>query len=291
MFNFYSFFFKFSTIVLLFYDENNHLKDNQINYKYNSETTLLKSLFIAHLWLLPISFIAYFITMMVESCIVISIKKIMNLKYVPISKILILYGGFGTIFTAIFSLITTFISCGKRNDDIYDEYDYLCLVVDNNGDRYIENYKVYFTKYILKDLLFDLLLYSLLRGIFNGLYRLYLLKYVQNLSPVFKSFSYPLVFLSHKLILVFQVKSKEPMKFLNARFFLDFSSDVTAIIGFLIYLEIIELNFCNLNKNLRKYIISRGKIESHNIGDNIENESIVSEDNEVNEGEDIKELY
>ena len=229
--------------------------------------------------------------MMVESCIVISIKKIMNLKYVPISKILFLYGGLGTIFTAIFSLITTFISCSKRNDDIYDIYDYLCLVLDNNGDRYIENFKVYFTNHILKDLLLDLLLYSLLRGIFNGLYRLYLLKYVQNLSPVFKSFSYPLVFLSHKLILVFQVKSKEPMKFLNARFFLDFSSDVTAIIGFLIYLEIIELNFCNLNKNLRKYIISRGKIESHNIGDNIENESIVSEDNEVNEVEDIKDVY
>ena len=118
--------------------------------------------------------------MALESYIVISIKKIMNLKYVPISKILILYGGFGTIFTAIFSLITTFISCSKRNDDIYDIYDYLCLVVDNNGDRYIENFKVYFTNHILKDLLLDLLLYSLLRGIFNGLYRLYLLKYVQN---------------------------------------------------------------------------------------------------------------
>ena len=80
----------------------------------------------------------------------------MNLKYVPISKILFLYGGLGTIFTAMFSLITTFISCSKRNDDIYDMYDYLCLVLDNNGDRYIENFKVYFTNHILKDLLLDL---------------------------------------------------------------------------------------------------------------------------------------
>ena len=101
---------KLSSIDLFFYDENNYLKNGQINYKYNSETTLLKSLFVAHAWLLLVSFIFYFITMTLESYIVISIKNIMDLKYIPISKILILYGGFGTIFTAIFSLITAFIS-------------------------------------------------------------------------------------------------------------------------------------------------------------------------------------
>ena len=44
-------------------------------------------------------------------------------------------------------------------------------------------------------------------------------------------------------------------------FLIDFSSDITAIIGFLIYLEIIELNFCKLNKDLRKNIIMRGEID------------------------------
>ena len=60
---------------------------------------------------------------------------------------------------------------------------------------------------------------------------------------------------------MYQINSNEPRKYLNASFFIDFSSDITAIIGFLIYLEIIELNFCKLNKDLRKNIIMRGEID------------------------------
>ena len=40
---------------------------------------------------------------------------------------------------------------------------------------------------------------------------------------------------------------------------MDISGDIASIIGFLIYLEIIELNFCKLNYNLKKNIISRGE--------------------------------
>ena len=61
----------------------------------------------------------------------------MDLKYVQISQLLIIYGIFVTLFDAIFSLNTTFISCGKRKGDIYDIYDYQFLVKDGDGDRYI----------------------------------------------------------------------------------------------------------------------------------------------------------
>ena len=267
---------KTATIILLFSDEKNYLKNDKTNYKYDNESTLLKSLFVVHAWLFPISFIIYFIKMIMDSYIIISIKKIMDLKYVSISKILIIYGGFGTLFTALFCLVTTYIPCGKRNNDVYDIYDYQFLVVDDEGNRFIENYKVYFGQYFLK----DLLLFSFIRGIENGLYKLFLLKYVQNLNPVFKSFSYSLIYIMHKFILVFQVKSNEPMKYLNARFFLDFASDFAAIIGFLIYLEIIELNFCNLNLNLRKYIIIRSKLDSTDM-ENDNEISILSEDDEM----------
>ena len=42
---------------------------------------------------------------------------------------------------------------------------------------------------------------------------------------------------------------------------LDESGDIGSIIGFLIYLEIIELNFCGFNFNLKKNIIERSKID------------------------------
>lgn len=248
---------KVATMVLFFCNENNHLKDGEINYKYNDEDGHFKSLFVAHGWLFPISFALYFITMVMDSYITISIKKIMDVKYVSITYILIIYGAFGAFFTLLFSSVVTFISCGKKNDKIYDIYDYICQVVDENNDRYIENYRVYFSMNIGIDLF-----YSLLRGIANGLYYLFMLKYVQTLSPVFKSFRFPMMYFLQKSILLYHIKSDEPMKFLNARFFIDLSSDFTAFICFLIYLEIIELHFCNLNKNLRKYIIMRANIES-----------------------------
>ena len=47
----------------------------------------------------------------------------------------------------------------------------------------------------------------------------------------------------------------------TAKFLLDISGDITSILGFLVYLEILELNFCKFNYNLRNYIISRAESE------------------------------
>ena len=45
---------------------------------------------------------------------------------------------------------------------------------------------------------------------------------------------------------------------------MDESVDTASIIGLIIYLEMIELNFCGLNYNLKKNIIIRGKDEYKN---------------------------
>ena len=46
---------------------------------------------------------------------------------------------------------------------------------------------------------------------------------------------------------------------------IDLFSDLMSIIGFLIYIEIIELNFCDFNYNLRKNIILRGDKDTFQI--------------------------
>ena len=53
------------------------------------------------------------------------------------------------------------------------------------------------------------------------------------------------------------LKQKKQLK----KFLLDESGDIASILGFLIYLEIIELNFCNLNFNLKKNIAYRSELE------------------------------
>jgi len=49
---------------------------------------------------------------------------------------------------------------------------------------------------------------------------------------------------------------------------------ICSVIGFMIYLEIIELNFCKLNYNLRKYINERSIKDTY---ENDTTESIISE--------------
>ena len=48
----------------------------------------------------------------------------------------------------------------------------------------------------------------------------------------------------------------------NSVFILYFTGDIVSIIGYLIYLEIIELRFCGLNNYTRKTIYRRGRRES-----------------------------
>ena len=247
------------TIVLMFCDENNYFKNGEVNYKYNDQTTLIKSLVVARAWLFPIAMISYFILMLLYSYLSITIKKIIDLKYMQISKLLILYGFFGSIISSLLSLIFTFISCGKKNNDVYDIYDYFCYVVDSNGDRFIENYKVYFTGSIKKDLL-----YTLIGAVGYDIYILFGFQIVKYLDPIYKGFSAPLTFLIQKLILMYQINGYEPVKYINESYFIDLASDIVANIAFFIYLELIELNFCGLNKYLRKNIILRGKIDIDN---------------------------
>ena len=77
-------------------------------------------------------------------------------------------------------------------------------------------------------------------------------------------------FLFKKIILIFNtliIKNEffgksEPYN--NTKFILDISGDIIAIIGFLIYLEIIVLNFWNLDYNVKQNIIKRGIEETEN---------------------------
>jgi hypothetical protein len=82
---------KITTIIFLFCDNNNYLEDTQINYKYNEDTDQLKSLFVAHAWLFPFATILYLTRMIMDSYSMISFKKIMDLKYISIEKLFIIY--------------------------------------------------------------------------------------------------------------------------------------------------------------------------------------------------------
>lgn len=66
------------------------------------------------------------------------------------------------------------------------------------------------------------------------------------------------------------------------KFFLDISGDIVSFFAFLIYLEIIELNFCNFDYNIKKNITRRSCLESYrNITINENNDLLININEQV----------
>lgn len=106
---------KVATIVLLFNDDKNKIYSNNeekkeyekkgINYKYPGTDNDLKMLFVVHYHLLAVAILIYLVIITLKAYVTISIKRIMDLKYVSLSKVLIFYGVIGACLLFIFSLV------------------------------------------------------------------------------------------------------------------------------------------------------------------------------------------
>ena len=66
------------------------------------------------------------------------------------------------------------------------------------------------------------------------------------------------------------------------QFFILQTSEISALLGYSVYLEIIELKFCGLNKDLKRKIIERGERETIHKSNFINNE----DNNENNDFDD-----
>ena len=75
--------------------------------------------------------------------------------------------------------------------------------------------------------------------------------------------------------------NENKIKYIFWKFILDISGDLISILGLMIYLEIIELNFCNFNYDIKKRILIRAAKDS--LFDSEEKEFIFLENGDVEE--------
>ena len=234
----------------------------------------------------------------------------MDLKYVSPNKLLFYYGIAGAIISTLICIITTFVKCDDIKSPI-DIYDYICKIPYNNEtqnnftyyERYFDSFIFYINTFrgkINKDFQLIEVLYEIII-IILGMVTFFFYKYfsilvIQNLTPVYLIFSNPIYFLLQKsIVLLYSYIKKDdlfqddPIKYIIYKFCLDLSGDLFSIIGFLMYLEIIELKFSNYDYNLKVNIIKRGIVDS--FGEkksiNIEEEEKESENESGNESEDL----
>ena len=268
IFNLFPIIFKIITIILTF-KEN---EDDKSNNKYLNNSGSKKLLYLIYWYLIPLSLFIYIPLITLRSYIYIKIKWLMDLKYISTQRLLRIYGIIGTIFYSFICLITTIFSC-KDNNDKTNILDYICGI-EYKGKIYFENFADYFkTTDNVKEIFFEIIV-IILGTISFYYYKYYSLTIIKNLSPVHLIFLSPIYYCFFKIVLIiynifYKIYDKSgrfledpEMKYIKLKFFLDVSGDIFSFIGFLIYLEIIELNICKLDYNLRKNIMRRATEES-----------------------------
>ena len=229
-----------------------------------------KIIYVEYLYFIPIGLLIYFPLITLKSYIYIKIKWYMKTKYISSNKLLKIYGLIGTIFYTIICTISTFFEC-KGNI-----LNYICKIKkdDDSKDQYFENLSFYFQNFNETiEIIFEIIVIIL--GIISFYFYQYCcMKIVDNLTPIHLTFLSPIYYFFFKIVLIiynlfyllfnqgeqifFAPKEIKHIKEIVA---LDISGDIFSLVGFLIFLEIIEIKCCGFTYNLRKNIIDRGNEE------------------------------
>lgn len=221
--------------------------------------------------LILITLALYILLFFIRAYVNTKLKWLIEKKYIPVSKILMNYGLFGTCLISVYLLISTLATCGKYSDNNKNPelYKYFCKVKKKYNNEtyyyYIDNIIVYFHWNNWWEELSTIILGMI---VFVSLQYCSILV-IKHLSPSHLIFSFPIYYFFQKLISATYTMFKTQNYFVKeefndtkiAKYFLDSIGDIIAFIGFLIYLEIIILNFNNYDYNIKKFIIERSKQE------------------------------
>ena len=200
--------------------------------------------------------IFYFLLIIARSYVNTQLKVFMDLKFISKRALLMFHGIIGAIMCFITGMIVSFSPCPSYMNN------YVCKI-NYEGKLYYDNISEYIGSG--KDILVRVIIIIL------GMNTYFFLKYfsievIKNYTPIHVIFSFPIQYFIEKTFLwiftlIFYFDKLFPEENQKEKFATDEAGDIGAIIGFLIYLEIIELNFCGLNYNIRKNIIYRGDKE------------------------------
>ena len=216
-------------------------------------------------WL--ISFvIIYFGLIILRSYVNTQIKIFFDLKYISQRILLTSYGIAGVIILGLTGLFTSNVPCSEGLRKYVCNFDYEDKLYYDNFYNYYESGKNMLVRLIV-------IVLGMITFFFDKYYSTLIIKLY---SPIHVIFSFPIQYFLGKFFLLiftaifFRDDYLFPDKNKISKFLTDEFGDTFSIIGFLIYLEIIELHFCNLDYNLKNNIINRSNNEIKELASFIE---------------------
>ena len=234
-------------------------------YIYNPDYNLFYK---NHIFIIPIIIISYLLLSLTRFYSLCKIYWFLDYKFIPVRIYFSIHNFIGTILFLIVGLISNGVKCVDKAT--FNDIDLICLIKIEN-EYYFDSFPYFFEQLWKKDEntfinLFYLLLF-IIRLLLNSLKILYTILIIRFLNPEYYLCSYEIYLIIKRFIgLIKAITNNGDIKLE----IYNILAEIGAIIGILIYLELIELNFCNLNHNLKKNIENRG-ISEYNI-DNLYNE-------------------
>ena len=196
----------------------------------------------------------YFLLIFLRSYVYTQIKILMDLKFATDRTLFISYGFIGFCMCLLVGIFTSCVPCFDFINNYVCKMNYGDKMYYDHFLNYTESWKNFLVRLIP-------ILLGAITFFLNQYYCIMIIKYY---TPIHVIFSFPIQFFIKKVFLliftaIFFPDELFPKENQLKKFLLDESGDIASIIGFLIYLEMIELNFWGFNYNLKKNIINRGE--------------------------------
>ena len=242
-------------------------------------------------YFIPIGIIFYLFIMIPRAYSLCQIKNFMDIKYISPYKILFIYGIVGTIISTLIGIISTFINCNKSSEEM--NICKISKIVNNENQTYFENIDLYYkTQENIKDIILEIVTFivGIITNFFYIFYYILVIKYFTPMHIIFfnliSRFGFYIVDLISNIIFE-NNKNNNKDKIVTIMNGLGYVNIFLVTFGLLVYLEMIVLNFCGFNYNLKKSITERS-IEEYELDKNMEIYDSI-EDNDEEEEEEEKE--
>ena len=236
-------------------------------------------------YLIILSAIGYLLGLFLHSYSAVKFKYYMERKYISPYLIIIFTGLIGIFLNIILLIISQFKSCGKDNTYIANfchtmKYKLINDTIINSTSYYFDNFEAYIsrlnddfhpqsnnkTQYGNKvrkpiDAIFEIIISFIfpIFSFFKTNFDLFIIKELGIFHILFPEVIYQ--FIKDLIIIIYKISNDLNDKTQTTQFIFIVLSNLFAIIGFGIYLELIEIRFCGFDYNLKQNIIYRGLLD------------------------------
>ena len=206
-------------------------------------------------------------------------KALMEIEMIPPYMLILITGIIGLILNLILLIFTSCFKCTMNNF-----LKNICITFNKEGAFY-DNLLIYFSnmksKYISskKEFFVEIFVVYPFYLIFSFLEFVCQMFAVYYLNPNYILIKDPIYFGLLRLILLFyNIKNLSTYLYIYQFFLLEFA-EIFAFLGYLVYLEILELRFCGLDQDLKRKIINRTDVETNKT---IKEMQLISDNNSSN---------